>query len=375
MCNLIGEIHMAVGKKSRNGLADIMRLVFALIVMMFHFYSSGEKHFHGGFFGVEYFVILSGLLFFSAWDRERSTLKSIEERQHYWLSYVKRRYIRFFWHSMVAFAFAFFVVRVWHDKVYSISGICDNLTGDIWEILLVKMNGFNRGRGLLIGTNWTLCCMLFVELFTLGMLTFCERPFLTLLMPLMVFLGTGYWMNLETNTHSTFLGLFTFGMLRVCLLNWIGIFAYLICKKLKAIAFSKTGRWVLTGVELLGYGLCVLITLYRSGRNYQFCFILIATFVLAISFSGKSFAGNMFPANSFTNFCAEFSLGLYLTHYTVYRIFRYLYVDIDERYRQKFVFLFCALAAALVYTFIMRGLFKMLPIVKQKLKSVMLERT
>ena len=48
--------------------------------------------------------------------------------------------------------------------------------------------------------------------------------------------------------------------------------------------------------------------------------------------------------------------------------------DINELYRQKFVFLYCALAVALGYTYVMRGVLKMLPIVKRKLKSVMLER-
>lgn len=60
--------------------------------------------------------------------------------------------------------------------------------------------------------------------------------------------------------------------------------------------------------------------------------------------------------------------------FNLLRVFRYLYEDINELYRQKFVFLCCALAAALGYTYIMRGVFKMLPIVKEKLKRVMLER-
>ena len=55
-------------------------------------------------------------------------------------------------------------------------------------------------------------------------------------------------------------------------------------------------------------------------------------------------------------------------------IFWYFFQDPNELYRQKFVFLCYALAAALGYTYIMRGVFKMLPIVKEKLKRVMLER-
>ena len=151
-------------------------------------------------------------------------------------------------------------------------------------------------------------------------------------------------------------------MLHVYFLTCIGIFAHGICKKLKEISFSKVGRYALTAAELMGYGICVLITLYRPFRYYRACFILVATFVLA---------------NTFTNFCAELSLSLYLTHYPVLVVFRdilFKSVDINDLYRQKFVFLCCALAVALAYTYIMRGVFKMLPIVKEKLKSVMLEQ-
>lgn len=57
---------MGTKKNERNGLVDIMRLVFTFLVMMFHFYSRDKRHFAGGALGVEFFVILSGYLFYSA---------------------------------------------------------------------------------------------------------------------------------------------------------------------------------------------------------------------------------------------------------------------------------------------------------------------
>lgn len=62
-----------------------------------------------------------------------------------------------------------------------------------------------------------------------------------------------------------------------------------------------------------------------------------------------------------------------MTHYTVLRIFRYTYEDIDDLYRQKFVFLFCALTVALAFTFIMRRVLKTLPKIVNKLKSILME--
>ena len=358
-------------KISRNGIIDIMRLGFAGIVMMYHFYSSGKKHFPGGFLGVEFFVILAGFLMFSAWERHQVSGLPLDKRRQYWLNYMKRRYARFFGYSLVAFILIFFVVRVWENKGHNIA---EKLTVDIWEILLVKMFGLNRDELCLNGPAWTLSCMLFAEFLILGMLTFYEQQYLAFLMPLSICFGTGYWMNIGNQDARFFHTFFTFGMLRIYVLTCCGILSYWICKKIKAVPFSTIGRWVLTGAELTGYTVCMLIVLYRNSRYYQFCFMLVTTLVLAVSFSGKSFAGSILPANGLTNFCAELSLSVYLTHYTVLRVFRYLYEDINELYRQKFVFLCCALAAALGYTYIMRGVFKMLPIVKEKLKRVMLER-
>ena len=360
-------------KAPRNGLIDVMRLGFAGIVMMYHFYSSGKKYFLGGAFGVEFFTILAGLLMFSAWERHQASELPLKERQRYWLEYMRKRYVRFFWYGFIAFVLAFFTIRIWHDNIYGVGKISDALSEDAWEILLVKMLGINQGKGMLNPPAWTLVCMLFAEFFILGMLTFVGQKFLVFFMPLSVIFGSGYWINNYT-ALGDFSAFFTFGMLRIYVLTCCGILSYWICQKIKAVPFSTIGRWVLTGAELTGYTVCMLIVLYRNGRYYQFCFILVTTFVLAVSFSGKSFAGSILPANRLTNFCAELSLSVYLTHYTVLRVFRYLYEDINELYRQKFVFLCCALAAALGYTYIMRGVFKMLPIVKEKLKRVMLER-
>ena len=51
----------------RNVVIDILRIVFALIVVAFHFFSDGVDLFYGGRFGVEFFVVLSGFLFYSSW--------------------------------------------------------------------------------------------------------------------------------------------------------------------------------------------------------------------------------------------------------------------------------------------------------------------
>ena len=359
-------------KAARNGFMDVMRLGFAGLLIMYHFYYSGQKHFPGGAFGVEFFTILAGFLMFSAWDRHHVSEQPLDERQRYWLGYMKKRYVRFFWYGLPAFIFTFLVIRIWRDNICDIAGVSDMLSKDIWEVLLIKMNGLNRGNGVLNAPAWTMSCMLFSEFFILGMLTFAGKQFLAFLLPLSLIFCVGYWANNYTGMGECS-AFFTIGMLRIYILTCLGIFSYWICKKMKATHFSRTGRWTLTILELLGYTICVLIMLHRKGIYYQLCFSLTIMMIVAVSFSGKSFAGSILPANGLTNFCAELSLNLYLSHWPIVAAFRHIFKDVDDLYRQKFIFLCCALAAALAYTYIMRGVFKLLPIIKEKLRSVMLE--
>ena len=177
-------------KTLHNGFIDVMRLGFAGIVMMHHFYSNGQKHFPGGGFGVEYFAILAGFLMFSAWERHQASGLPLNKRQQYWLGYMKRRYVKFFWYCLVAFVIVFLTVRIWRDKVDSIAGVSDALSVDIWEIILIKMNGLNCGKGTLNAPAWTMNCMLLAEFFILGMLTFVGQKFLVFFMPLSVLLGS-----------------------------------------------------------------------------------------------------------------------------------------------------------------------------------------
>jgi len=357
---------VGVKKIERNGLIDIMRLVFTLLVVMFHFYSRDKRHFSGGALGVEFFVILSGVFFYSSWGRHCDVLISYQARKNYWMKYMKKRYIRFFGYSLGAYIIAFLLVYLWRDHLYSPVDICDKLSRDIWEILLVKMNGLNRGMGLLNAPAWTLSSMLIAEFFILGMLVYWEEPFLNLFMPLSVLCGVGYWANMS-DPETTFVHFTTFATMRVYLLTCFGIFSYKLSQKICQIHWTKVGEISLKLAELIGYSICILIACQTNSRNYQFCFIIIMMLTVSISFSRKSFAGSLLPANGLTNFCAEYSFSLYLTHRPILYVFQYIYhEDINDLYRQKFIFLFCAFLVALAYMLIMRKVFKILPNIKIK---------
>ena len=56
--------------KKRNCTIDLMKFVMALMIAFFHFYMATGKHFIGGSFAVEIFLLAASLFFFAKLERE-----------------------------------------------------------------------------------------------------------------------------------------------------------------------------------------------------------------------------------------------------------------------------------------------------------------
>ena len=54
----------------RNGAIDVYKFIFCWVIAFYHFYGNGQEHLHMGSLGVEFFVMVSGVFFFSKWERQ-----------------------------------------------------------------------------------------------------------------------------------------------------------------------------------------------------------------------------------------------------------------------------------------------------------------
>lgn len=213
--------------------------------------------------------------------------------------------------------------------------------------------------------------MLIAEFCVLGCLALFERQYLNFFMHLSVIAGFGFWANSDMSAIGvhTF---FTSGTLRIYILTCIGCYVYWLSRWLGKNSFTFLGECLLTVLELSGYGGCLLIICLRRTLYYNFCFILLIAISLAISLSGKSCSARVFPESRMTGFCAEFSLYLYVTQLIVLRFFRAVYLDSNELYRQKFVFILTAIAVAFAFMYLTRGTVKLFGMAKRKLKPVLI---
>lgn len=63
--------------KKRNYTIDLMKFGMAIIVAYYHFYLATSKHFIGGGFAVEFFLLTAGVFFFAKLERETEQHKTL----------------------------------------------------------------------------------------------------------------------------------------------------------------------------------------------------------------------------------------------------------------------------------------------------------
>ena len=155
---------------------------------------------------------------------------------------------------------AFCTIRIYRTATQggeiNVHKILQWLSGDIWEILLIKMTGLNNDNGFLNGPAWSLSAMLIAEFFVLLILVRWEKHFATCIAPLMLMVGFGFWRHIPVAAHELWIGFTTFGVLRVVLLNCIAyylLFYNLVEIKVKIcfntfnnlmIYFLEQTRWI-----------------------------------------------------------------------------------------------------------------------------------
>lgn len=358
--------------RQRNAVIDIVRVIFALIILLYHFYSNGKKHFLGGYLGVEVFCVIAGFLFFHAYDKKDIASFEMDQRIAYLRSHTGKRFRRFLGYSVVSYIMIFAVTHIWRDHdITSFKRFFDILAGDIWEIFMVEMAGFNHNAVTRNGAIWTISSIFLVEFFILGMLVLYGKKYLYFYLPISVLCGCGWYINARQGSQYIFQGFTTVGNIRVYLAMSCGIYAVYLYKKLSGYEFQKIGTVILTLVETVCYGFDIYACL--RGTFSPFCVMVITAIAIAITFSRKSYSAVFSSGNLWMSFGGgggEYSLCLYISHPAVLIYFQRLYGYEDELWQHKFVFLAVSLLTAALCMLLLKEVYSLSPKIIKKLKRI-----
>lgn len=144
--------------KSKNNDIQLFKFLYCWIIVLYHLeYDTSGVACPGGSFGVEYFLLSSGIFLFMGFERQQNAGKLQTPGQYLW-----KRFSRFFPWSLTGYLLAAVVNYGCISPIRSPGKLMDAFSSDIWEILMIKWNGMNENMLCLNTPAWTLSSLCIV---------------------------------------------------------------------------------------------------------------------------------------------------------------------------------------------------------------------
>ena len=289
----------------RNHEIDILRFVFALIIVLHHTrYLLGDEHclFLGGSLGVEFFFLVSGFLLAA------SAMKETAPGTAVFLRHKLRAVLPEFLPAwLLGF---FFVVRA---RSLSPRGAAALFVDDIWELTLLKMTGLFTGG--IDGVIWYVSAMLLCMAVLYPLLRKYRDSMLRVgaLLAALVLLGYLCRNFAHPRDPAVWLGFCYKGVVRCMAELCLGASLYLPAVRLRSLRLSAAGR----GLAGLCKWSCYLASIRYmflakpSNRDYFYILLLCAAVLLSFAVPCGSGARRMDRASVFL---AKLSTALYFSH-------------------------------------------------------------
>lgn len=306
--------------KKQNLDIQFFKFLYSCIIVIYHLAANTAISCKGGYCGVEYFLLTAGLFLFLSFQRGEERGKVQTPGQYLW-----KRFIRFLPWSVTAFLMTVVLDRVFINPVDSVGAWADLFASDIFEILMVKLNGMTNNVYLVNAPAWTLSAMLIVGFAIWTLMYHYKKPFLALIMPLTIIAGYGFWTYLPSADTEKWIGFTTFGSFRTWLVMCLSFYCIPMSKKLSEVPFNKLGKAVLTVVEILIHAFSLFVIFRWEQRYYQWLLTLLFMASIAIALSGHSYLEKLFAKSKLVALLGEVSMSIYLVHTAVIRGFAHVY--------------------------------------------------
>ncbi len=316
-------------KMSRNVVIDLFRVVFALVVVLHHYFPQR----YCGYLAVDFFFVVSGFFLIKSFKKYDDS-----NRPHN---------LRFCFHKLMAFLPYLIVAEIAAAIIFagiqvSKDGNWDTAMGLAWSqlrnILCLSMLNIYEGD-----VTWYLSAMIIATALLYPCLCKFKEQFSKFVAPvigfailLAILIGTG-----RTNfVDELIFGFICKGLLLGISNMCLGIFAYEIVEYLKRYESNQTVRIASTVIEAICY-LTVLICIFavqprgESWREaFEFIMIVLLFVGVTVTLSNLSLSYNVVSKQAFlvqnANILATGSLMIYLNHQYIVRLWKYIKPDIPD---------------------------------------------
>ena len=308
----------------RNGEIDVLRLLFAMAVLLHHFNSTFEfGSFKNGYIGVEYFYIVTGFLTsrsLAAGTETDVPLEKVGEKT--WQLILKK--VKSFYRYYLAVILLQIVVLDTLIRHTSVFKTAYNILAGIPTITLTFMGIDMKTRSLYVSGMWYLSAMV-IALFLLYPLMLRYYSFsVSWIFPVLTLFLFGYMFHGHgtLSCWDTWEGAVYGGVLRAVAEIAFGASLYVFTKRLTEVhakVLQSESLPVKILLTLLKAGCIAFVFVFAYGSvmghrlrravDIPVFFILAAGVVLCFAN-----AGFCIPDSACTRFCGKVSLGLYIFH-------------------------------------------------------------
>ncbi len=290
----------------RNGELDILRFVFACSVAMYHVRRAWHMHeppFMNGWFGVEYFFVLSGILLAAHAFRIQPSFDMKNLSAESWRYFLKKLFYVYPQFLCITAAYWIIeVIRIRNPKV-SIMHLIDGLPQLCLLNFIVR-----RGGHLYIKGSWYLSMMFLCTFLLYPLLLKYGKNLSRLFCPVAFVLIQSYLIEDSQSTHPITGGTITYGFLRGLSEMCLGIFMY---EASQVFLLYKKCDSVFAALKYLCYFTALVFCTGILNNAAAFPMLLITAFAISASFSGKGF---FIPQSAFSDHLGKLSLYLYMSH-------------------------------------------------------------
>ena len=297
--------------KKRNGSLDLLKFLFALMIVFFHgknLSNDGTYIFTGGNIGVEFFFIVSGCLMAASATRKEMTTTLGRDTKDFIIHKIKGLMPNYY----VAFIIAFLVV---HRDVPNAAVFFGDLANSIWELLLITATGLGQDNGLNNGPVWYLSAMLLAMIIIWPLMRKYKDTFLYIIAPvaLLILLGFTYHNWAHFGGANIWFGQVLKGTVRAFMGILIGSVIYLVSSKLQSLNLSKLSIALLSIAEISGYISIFVINFYYGRNREDWLYLFLLSVCVTITMSNVSIWATCLQG-SVCSWLGVFSYSLYLGH-------------------------------------------------------------
>lgn len=319
-------------KTDKNGEIELLRFVFALIIVIRHSDSLlGDSYpLAGGAFAVEFFFLVSGFLMARSVEKSGPSMTIGRDT----LLFLKRKVYGVLPETLVAFLIAFvFQHCVRHSSFVT---LVDSAMASVWEITFLNMSGL--GQGIVNGVTWYISSMLISMLVLYPLLRNHRDVTIHILMPFAIVIILGWlYQNGSLLAPRKWHGWAYRGTIRAFAEISLGAILYYLTQRFQRIPFNRFAKAVLTILKYAGFAVILIYMRNRSHPKWDFTLLLVMAACIGIIFSGQALDTGLYQ-NRFCSFLGKFSLPLYLSHDFYSRNLGYILPETLSRAELFFVY-------------------------------------